>query len=176
MIPSEIDVMRNGDKVKLEFEGASTGWMLESDSFIERIDEDNLNESFFEKHILKEFEIRNLLDEGISFLNGEDYRRAIECFDEVLFYDECYGEALMAKSHALYGQKHFIKALRFYNRAVEASNDLEDVEYHELLLDKSDDERDSLPEFKRHIYDGDECLGGGIIKEIRKDGKKLWYL
>ena len=26
------------------------------------------------------------------------------------------------------------------------------------------------------FYDGDVCLGGGIIKEVRKDNKKLWYL
>ena len=26
------------------------------------------------------------------------------------------------------------------------------------------------------LYNGEECLGGGIIKEVRKDGKKLWYL
>ena len=26
------------------------------------------------------------------------------------------------------------------------------------------------------FYDGDVCLGGGIIKEVRKDGKKLWYV
>ena len=26
------------------------------------------------------------------------------------------------------------------------------------------------------FYDNDECLGGGIIKEVRKDNKKLWYL
>lgn len=26
------------------------------------------------------------------------------------------------------------------------------------------------------IYDGDECIGGGIIKEVRKNGQKLWYL
>lgn len=26
------------------------------------------------------------------------------------------------------------------------------------------------------LYNGDECLGGGIIKEVRKDGKKLEYL
>lgn len=161
MIPSEIDVISNGDKVRFEFEGASTGWMCKSDSFIERIDEDKLNKSFFEKHILKEIEIRNLLDEGISFLNEEDYRGAIECFDQVLFYDDCYGGALIGKSHALYGQGHFIKALRYYNRAIEASAELEDDEYHELLLSKSGEERDSLPEFKRHIYDGDEYFRSG---------------
>ncbi|MEG1495047.1 MAG: tRNA 2-thiouridine(34) synthase MnmA [Bacilli bacterium] len=26
------------------------------------------------------------------------------------------------------------------------------------------------------FYDGNLCLGGGIIKEVRKDDKKLWYL
>ena len=26
------------------------------------------------------------------------------------------------------------------------------------------------------FYNGDECLGGGIISEVRKDNKKLWYL
>ena len=26
------------------------------------------------------------------------------------------------------------------------------------------------------LYDGDECLGGGIIKEVRKNNEKLWYL
>ncbi len=26
------------------------------------------------------------------------------------------------------------------------------------------------------LYLGEQCLGGGIIKEVRKNGKKLWYL
>lgn len=26
------------------------------------------------------------------------------------------------------------------------------------------------------LYDGDICLGGGLVKEVRKEGKKLWYL
>ncbi len=26
------------------------------------------------------------------------------------------------------------------------------------------------------FYKEDICLGGGIIKEVRKDNKKLWYL
>ena len=26
------------------------------------------------------------------------------------------------------------------------------------------------------LYDEEECLGGGIIKEVQKEGKKIWYL
>ena len=26
------------------------------------------------------------------------------------------------------------------------------------------------------FYENDECLGGGIIKGVRKNGQKLWYL
>ncbi|MBR2712004.1 MAG: tRNA 2-thiouridine(34) synthase MnmA, partial [Bacilli bacterium] len=26
------------------------------------------------------------------------------------------------------------------------------------------------------FYNGEECLGGGIIKEVRKNGQRLWYL
>lgn len=26
------------------------------------------------------------------------------------------------------------------------------------------------------FYDGEECLGGGVIKEVRKNNEKLWYL
>ena len=26
------------------------------------------------------------------------------------------------------------------------------------------------------LYFGEECLGGGIIKEVRKNNEKLWYL
>ena len=26
------------------------------------------------------------------------------------------------------------------------------------------------------FYDKDECIGGGIIKEVRKNNEKLWYL
>ena len=26
------------------------------------------------------------------------------------------------------------------------------------------------------FYNKEECLGGGIIKEVRKNDKKLWYI
>lgn len=172
MIPDEVEIIEDGDMVRFEFEDASTGWMHKNDSFTERIDEARLNGDLFERHLLKEFEIRNILDEGKGLLNMGNFKRAIECFDEVLFYDESYGEALIDKSRALCGQGHFIKSLRFYNRALKASGDLSDDEYHKFLLEKSGRERDSLPQFKRDIYAGDRCFENADFKNAVESYKK----
>ena len=105
--------------------------------------------------------IEGLLDRGNDFLKSGRYAKAIECFDEILFYDPNCGEALMGKSHALFGERHFVKALRYYRRAVSASDDLRDVEYYRLLLKRSNDERDNFPKLKQFIYAGDEHFAGG---------------
>ncbi|MBE6507946.1 MAG: hypothetical protein E7Z77_00885 [Methanobrevibacter sp.] len=169
MIPSEVTVKRDGSRIRFEIDGIHTDWMDEDDSFIERIDESSLNRVFLRRHILKEIEIRNLLDEGIGFLKSEECSKAIDCFDEVLFYDFQYGEALLNKSHALFCQKHFIKALRNYMKAIEASSDLEDGEYRKLLLKMSDDEKDNLPEIKQHICAGDEHFESGEYEKALKN-------
>ena len=44
------------------------------------------------------------------------------------------------------------------------------------LLLKYDDVKSVTPGQACVLYLGEECLGGGIIKEVRKNGKKLWYL
>ncbi len=44
------------------------------------------------------------------------------------------------------------------------------------LLVKYDSIKSVTPGQACVFYDGDICLGGGIIKEVRKNGKKLWYL
>ena len=160
-ISDEIRCERLDDKVRFEFDGVSTGWMSQSDPFIERISSFRLNRSCFKKHILKEFEIKSILDEGNAFLRSENNAKAIECFDEVIFYDEEYGEALIAKSHALFAQKHFVKALRYYRRGAKASSDLNDVEFHRTLLAKSGKERDAFSKLKRNIYAGDEYFSKG---------------
>ena len=160
------------DNVRFEFEGISTGWMSQDDSFIERIQTSNLNQYFIKEHILKEIEIKNLLDEGIIFLKSEKFTKAIECFDDVIFYDEQYAEALINKSHALFSQRHFVKALRYYRRTVSASEDLKDLKYHKLLLKKSGEERDNFPKLKRNIYAGDEYFAKGEYEKALKNYKK----
>ena len=116
--------------------------------------------------------IENLFDEGTNFLKSEKFAKAIECFDEVIFYDENYGMALINKSHALFGQKHFVKALRYYRRAVKADENLKDVEYHKLLLANSNAERDNFPKIKLYIYAGDEHFAKGEYEKALESYKK----
>ena len=155
-IPDFVDLEFSDAKVRLAIDGQSTGWMSENDLFFKRIDEDSLNGDFPVRHLKKEIMIKNLLDEGIFLFKSQKYAKAIEKFDEVLFYDFQYGEALIYKSYSLRAQKHFIKALRYYNRAVEAEDSLADREYHDNLLTEAGDERADFPQWKADIYNGDE--------------------
>ncbi len=146
------------NNIKFEFKGVSTDWMNENDSFIERIEISKLNKFFLKEHILKEIEIKNILDEGIGFLNSNEYANAIECFDDILYYDEEYGQALINKSHALFYQKHFVKSLRYYNCAIKVDNYLKDFEYQKLLLSYSNKEISNFSKLKLNIHIGDELF------------------
>lgn len=156
-----LTIFKKDDNVKFCVCESSTSWMGLEDNFINRIQFDRLNPCFLEKHLLKEIEIRNALDDGADFINDGKYSKAIEMLDEVLYYDNEYGEALLLKSKALFGQGHFVKSLRHYKRAVKADDRLRDVEYHKLLLAKFSEERDNFPKIKRNIYAGDEYFAKG---------------
>lgn len=149
------------DKVRFDIDGTATSWMGIDDGFVERIRFENLNRCFLSNHLAKEIEIKNILDEGIMHLKSERYPKAIECFDEAILYDEGYGEALLLKSHSLFGQKHFVKALRHYKKAINTDGKLKDIEYHKMLLEKANEERSSFPKIKSHIYAGDEHFASG---------------
>lgn len=47
---------------------------------------------------------------------------------------------------------------------------------NEILVKYPQGEKRVTPGQACVLYDGDECLGGGIIKEVRKNNEKLWYL
>lgn len=152
----DLTIFTNDGEVKFSIDEITTSWMGMDDSFTKRIRFEDLNPCFLKRHLLKEIEIKNTLDMGAELLGGEKYAKAIRMFDEVLYYDLEYGEALLFKSKALFGQKHFVKSLRHYKKAVKADSGLKDVEYHKLLLRKSSEERDNFPKIKRNIYAGDE--------------------
>lgn len=155
-------------KVKVSLDNISTNWLDKNDSFLKRIDKDNLNKVFLNEHIKKEIEIKNILDCGINLLKHEKYTKAILKFDEVLFYDDNYGVALINKSYALRAQKHFVKSLRYYKKAVNASSDLKDMEYYKMLIVEASRERDEFPKIKRNIYAGDEYFTKGEFTQAVK--------
>lgn len=160
-----LTVFALGDKVRFTVNGVSTSWLGLDDDFIKRIQFEKLNKSLISQHLTMEIEIKNLLDEGAMHLGAEKYRKAIGCFDDVIYYDEMYGEALLLKSRVLFAQKHFVKALRHYKKAVNANGDLKDINYHKLLVKNANDERGNFPKIKRHIYNGDEHFAAGDFKK-----------
>lgn len=151
-----LTVFAKGDKLRFQIGDESTSWIGFGDGFLKRIRFGMLNRCFLAKHLQKEIEIKNILDSGRGFLERESYLKAIECFDEVIYYDKNYGEALLLKSRALFGQRHFVKALRYYKKAIRADANLKDIDYHKLLLKKSSKERDGFPKIKLQIFTGDE--------------------
>lgn len=159
--PQELDCEASGNLVRLSIDGLSTYWIDKSDSFLERMDRDNLNEDHPVEHIKKEIQIKNTLDDGVSLFKSQKYGKAIQKLDEVLFYDPECGEALMNKSYCLCAQGHFVKSLRHYRRAVRADESLKDPKYYRELLGKANDERSGFPKLKRNIYAGDEHFARG---------------
>lgn len=160
-IPDELTCETSHDKVRFSINGKSTNWMDKDDSFLGRIDEGNLNPDRSCEHLTKEIEIKNILDEGADHLSHERYPKAIFKFDEVLYYDSNYAEALVGKSHALFAQKHFVKSLRYYRRAVKADSGFKDNDYYRLLLRNANEERSNFPKLKLNIYAGDEFFTKG---------------
>ena len=96
----------------------------------------------------------------------------------------CYGEDnhyLMSNS-CLIEQVNFNCDLRpskctakFRYRQTDVNVELEYLENGEILV-KYTDVKAVTPGQACVLYDGDICLGGGIIKEVRYNNEKLWYL
>lgn len=164
-IPDELTYEIQDTLIKFTIANVSTYWMGESDSFFKRIDINNLNKELLTQHLIKEIEIKNILDDGLNYLKKKKYPKAIECFDKVLYYDSEYGEALLNKSYALYGEKHFVKSLRYYKKAIKTDSNLKDSNYYKLLLQESNNERGNFPKIKQDIYLGDEYFTRGEFEK-----------
>lgn len=162
-IPDELKYDICHDKIRFSLDGLTTNWMGQDDPFIGRIRSDKLNPVFLDEHLLKEIEMKNILDKAFRLVDDEKYSKAIGLFDEVLFYDDGYVEALFGKSRALEAQGHFVKALRYYKRA--AGCGFEDAEYYRTLLGQANDERNGFPKLKLNIYAGDEHFSKGEFEK-----------
>ncbi len=64
---------------------------------------------------------------------------------------------------------------KFRYRQKDIDVDLEYLDNGNIIV-RYDNVKSVTPGQACVFYLGEECLGGGIIKEVRKNGKKLWYL
>ena len=65
---------------------------------------------------------------------------------------------------------------KFRYRQKDVSVELEFFDNHEILVHYPQGEKRVTPGQACVLYDGEECLGGGIIKEVYKNNEKIWYL
>ena len=65
---------------------------------------------------------------------------------------------------------------KFRYRQPDNDVEIEILDNNEILVKYEEGVKSVTPGQACVLYLGDECLGGGIIKEVRKNEKKLWYL
>ena len=105
------------------------------------------------------------LSKNILYIaTGEDndYLVSDSCLVDTLNY---LGEEKLEKCNA-----------KFRYRQEDIPVELEWLDNSELIVKYSQGVKRVTPGQACVLYDNDRCLGGGIIKEVRKNGQKLWYL
>ena len=65
---------------------------------------------------------------------------------------------------------------KFRYRQKDVPVELEYLDNNEILVKSPQGVKRVTPGQACVLYNGEECLGGGIIKEVRKNNEKLWYL
>ena len=65
---------------------------------------------------------------------------------------------------------------KFRYRQKDVPVEIEFLDNNEILVKYPQGVKRVTPGQACVLYNGEECLGGGIIKEVRKNGEKLWYL
>lgn len=84
-------------------------------------------------------------------------------------------EALIEDVSFISDSKPTFATVKFRYRGEDIPVEIEYLENNEAVV-KYEQAKSVTPGQVCAFYFGSECLGGGIIKEVRKDGKKLWYL
>ncbi len=107
---------------------------------------------------------KDLSKNVLYIATGEDndYLVSDSCLVDTLNY---LGEEKLEKCNA-----------KFRYRQEDIPVELEWLDSGELIVKYSQGVKRVTPGQACVLYDNDRCLGGGIIKEVRKNGQKLWYL
>ncbi|HPZ01069.1 MAG TPA: tRNA 2-thiouridine(34) synthase MnmA, partial [Clostridiales bacterium] len=92
--------------------------------------------------------------------------------NEFLMSDAC----LVDQVNWTYEKKLSACTAKFRYRQKDNAVNLEWLTNGELLVSYPQGVKAVTPGQACVFYDGEICLGGGIIKEVRKNGEKLWYL
>ncbi len=91
--------------------------------------------------------------------------------NDYLTSDSC----LLKDVNLLTNEKIISCTAKFRYRMNDVPVEVEYLDNDELLI-KYDSVKRVTPGQACVLYNGEECLGGGIIKEVHKNGEKLWYL
>lgn len=106
---------------------------------------------------------KNLKDNILYVALGEN--------NEYLYSDSCIVESVNFNSDL----RPTKCTAKFRYRQKDNDVEIEYLDNSELLV-KYKDVKSVTPGQACVFYVGDKCIGGGIIKEVRKNNKKLWYL
>ena len=90
--------------------------------------------------------------------------------------DYLYSDSCLVDEFNLIGDHKPTKcSAKFRYRQKDVEVEVKYIDSDNILV-KYDREKAVTPGQACVLYDGEEVIGGGIIKEVRKNGKKLWYL
>ena len=107
---------------------------------------------------------KNLNDNILYICIGED--------NDYLVSDSC----IIDEVNYL-GEKKITKcSAKFKYRQKDIPVEIEFLENNEILVKYPEGVKRVTPGQACVLYNEEECLGGGIIKEVRKNNKKIWYL
>ena len=104
------------------------------------------------------------LDKNILYIctGNEDYLISDSCIINEINY---LGDEKITKCSA-----------KFRYRSNDVEVKLEWLDNDEILVKYPQGFKSVTPGQACVLYNGEECLGGGIIKEVRKNNEKIWYL
>ena len=104
------------------------------------------------------------LDKNILYVSSQED-------EEYLYSDSC----IIDQVNFIDDKKINKCTAKFRYRQTDNDVELEYLEDGNILV-KYDHVKSVTPGQLCVLYDGEECIGSGIIKEVRKNNKKLWYL
>ncbi len=115
--------------------------------------------------------------EDRMFVVGKDLKKnilyiCIGSDNDYLISDSC----IIDEVNYLGDEKVTKCTAKFRYRQKDNDVELEYLDNGEILVKYPQGVKSVTPGQACVLYNGEECLGGGIIKEVRKNGKKLWYL